>query len=448
MVFYLCAAVAAPATAQALPEPNRDQLLNGLHVILWQRPGDQNVLVKLRVHSGAAFDLAGKSGLMALLGDALFPDPATREYVTEELRGRLEVITDYDSINITISGRAGELERIIELLRNALVETALTTENVAKLRDARIKLLREMTISPAMIADRAVAARLLGEFPYGRPSAGSAETLARIERADLLLARQRFLNPDNATLVIVGAFDEHRALRGIRQLLGSWRKSDQIVPPTFRQPDVPDTRPLVINQPGEGAEVRIAVRGLARSDGDYPAAALLAVVAQERWQSALRELSKGSFFVRHEAHSLPGVFVLGASVQTSTAAKTISAARKVVQSVISSPPSPAELERAKSEVLAALNGQASQPDLAVRQLLDSETFKLGPFAQQVASVQSASAADVQRAAIKIFKNAPVATVVVGSYDQLESLGSLGPVELLGDQPPPKPTAVSAPVKKP
>src|SRR6516225_7404815 len=245
MVFYLCAAVAAPATAQALPEPNRDQLLNGLHVILWQRPGDQNVLVKLRVHSGAAFDLAGKSGLMALLGDALFPDPATREYVTEELRGRLEVITDYDSINITISGRAGELERIIELLRNALVETALTTENVAKLRDARIKLLREMTISPAMIADRAVAARLLGEFPYGRPSAGSAETLARIERADLLLARQRFLNPDNATLVIVGAFDEHRALRGIRQLLGSWRKSDQIVPPTFRQPDVPDTRPLV-----------------------------------------------------------------------------------------------------------------------------------------------------------------------------------------------------------
>ena len=80
--------------------------------MLLPRPGDQEVLIKLRVHSGAAFDLAGKAGSAALLGDILFPDQITREYFTEEMQGRLDVKTNYDSVTITMQGRAREFERI------------------------------------------------------------------------------------------------------------------------------------------------------------------------------------------------------------------------------------------------------------------------------------------------------------------------------------------------
>src|SRR5205085_9403836 len=104
------------------------QLLNGLRVLMWSRPGDSNVYIKLRIHSGAAFDLAGKSGMMALLSDALFPDPTTREYFTEVLGGRVEVTSDYDTINVTLTGRTSEFERILELLRTALVNIQLTPD--------------------------------------------------------------------------------------------------------------------------------------------------------------------------------------------------------------------------------------------------------------------------------------------------------------------------------
>src|SRR5213080_4956373 len=134
--------VSARISAQTPPEPVREQLLNGLTILFWQRP-DANVLLKLRIRSGAAFDLAGKGGTMALLGDALFPDPTTREYVADQLGGKLDVTTSYDSIDITISGKAGELERIVELLRGALVTPPLTPENVARVRDARLKQLSE-----------------------------------------------------------------------------------------------------------------------------------------------------------------------------------------------------------------------------------------------------------------------------------------------------------------
>src|SRR5215212_3073521 len=104
----LCSAWVA-ASAQPNPEPRRQQLLNGLRIVMRSRPADQNVLIKLRVHSGAAFDLAGKEGLMATLVDAMF-DKQARDYVTEELGGRIEVALGYDTIDITLAGRATDFD--------------------------------------------------------------------------------------------------------------------------------------------------------------------------------------------------------------------------------------------------------------------------------------------------------------------------------------------------
>src|SRR3982074_3236075 len=104
-ICLLLVAIASPRIgAQTNSEPVREHLLNGLTILFAQRPGDPNVLIKLRVESGAAFDLAGKGGTMALLGDVLFPGPVTRESVCEQLGGRLEVSTNHDAIDVTSSG--------------------------------------------------------------------------------------------------------------------------------------------------------------------------------------------------------------------------------------------------------------------------------------------------------------------------------------------------------
>ena len=170
----LCLLCAAHyAAAQPPTEPQTQELLNGLKILFWQTPGSPEVLVKLRVHSGSAFDLSGKSGEMALLGDVLFPDPATIEYFTEQMSGRLAVNVNYDSMTITMRGKAEELDNMLEVLRNAILATQLSPEVIARVRDARIKMLRDTSVSPSVVADRAILVRLFGDFPYGRPSAGS-----------------------------------------------------------------------------------------------------------------------------------------------------------------------------------------------------------------------------------------------------------------------------------
>lgn len=403
---YICLS-GAVGMAQSVPEPRREQLLNGLNILLWERPGNPDVLLKLRIHSGAAFDLAGKAGTMALLGDALFPDPTTREYITQELGGKIEVTTDYDAINVTLSGRAQDYERLVELLRAAIINLSLTADRVTELRDARAKMVGELSANPSTTADRTIAARLFGDYPYGRPYEGTTETLARVGRADVQYARERFLNANNSTLVVAGGVDRARAMRALRQLLGLWLKSDKIAPSTFRQPEAPDPRILVVDLPGtETAEVRMAVRGLGRSDRDYAAASVLALVARDRWQAAMPELRQSAFFVRHEPHVLPGSFVMGASVRTSEAARALATAQKTLNDLALTPPTTSEIERARSEAVASFNRQVEKPETLANLWLDAETYKLSSISDQARALGAVTPADVQRVAGRLLNVTP------------------------------------------
>ena len=436
-----------PAFSQAASQPEREQLLNGLRLMFWLKPGDPDVTLKLRVNSGAAFDLAGKSGQMALLGDLLFPDPATVDFFTDEMGGKLDVNVGYDSTTITMVGKAHEFEQIIEVLRNALLSTQLTPEVVTRMREQRIKLLRDTSIAPGTVADRAVLARLFGDFPYGRPAAGSPEDVARVERADLMQARDRFLNSNNATLAIIGGVAKPRAMRAVRQLLGPWRKSEQVIPTTFRQPAPADPRPLIVNVAGPTVELRLASRGVARSDADFATAEILARVAQNRWQATTPELAKQPVFARNDAYVLPGAFVMGAAVNEMTVADSLANAKKVLDSLMKTPATAEELERAKTEVINDLTPVITKPEALADPWLDADTYRLSAPQDQIALLRAVTAPEVQRVANRLF-NKTIVSVVAGETAPLKAaLQGRYQYEVLGEiatpAPSPKPPAKPA-----
>jgi len=424
-------------------QPEREQLLNGLRLVFLLKPGSPEVTLKLRINSGAAFDLSGKSGQMALLGDLLFPDPATIDFFTDEMGGKLNINVTYDSTTITMVGKADQFEHIVEVLRNALVATQFEPELVKKMRDARIKLLRDTTIAPAEVADRAIAKRLYGsDFPYGRPAAGSPEDVARVERADVMLAHERFLNSNNATLAIIGGVTKQRAMRTLRQLLGPWRKSEQIIPTTFRQPNPPDTRTLIVNVPGPSVELRLAARGVSRSDTDYPIAIVLARVAQNRWQASTPELAKQPIFARSNAYVLPGDFVMGATVNELTAADSLANAKKVIESLMTTAATPDEIERAKNDVIGDAMTVLAKPDALADPWLDADTYRLSAAQDQIALLRNVTPADVQRVANRLFNKTIVSLVAGESAPLKAALQGRYQYEVLGE------IATPAPSQKP
>jgi zinc protease len=320
------------------------------------------------------------------------------------------------------------------VLRNALISTQTTPDVVTRIKDARMKLLRDSVVSPSIVADRAIAARLFGDsFPYGRPVGGSSENLARVDRTDLMLARERFLNSNNATLAIVGGVTKPRALRTLRQLLGPWRKSEQIIPTTFRQPVPADKRVLIVNSPGSSAEVRVAVRGVARNDNDYFASAVLAKLAAHRWVGLSPDLNNKPIFARSDSFVLPGMFVIGGSINTDKAGDAVTNIQKVIESLVSTPATAAELDRARLEAVNDFVSYGAKPESQPDAWLDVETYGLKSAQNPQQLMLSVNSTDLQRIATRLFKDSSTASVFVGDSLQLKAaLQGRAPFEVLGE----------------
>lgn len=433
LIVVLVVSFAPETRAQsATVVPVEHQLLNGLKVLISERPNQARFLMKLRIKSGAALDLAGKDGTIALLTDALTPEANTRQDIAEEMGGRFTVAADYDAIDFTIEGRAVDFERYVEILRSALLGAPPSVEAVDKLRAARSQVLRQTGSAPGAIADQAIAARLFGVHPYGRPAVGTVESLARVDRADVIFARERLLHPNNATLVVIGEIDEKRVMRTLRQLLGFWKRSENVAPATFKQPTSFDARTLIIDLPGaESTEIRLATRGFSQGNREAAAADLLAHAALERWRSAFSESQGLPLFVRHEARALGGIFTMGAAVPVALTRKAFETARGAARSLAATPLSPTELLQAKSEVRSRAAKDAQHLTLAAN-WLDADQFELNQNYDRLRVLDELTAEEVRQAAAKLFPDEHAAAIAVGGAAQLSAqLQPLGSIEVLG-----------------
>ena len=70
---YLVVVLAVMVTTAITQTPQKEQLLNGLKVLMWPDSKADKVWVRIRIHAGSAFDPQGKEGVMQLLADNLFP---------------------------------------------------------------------------------------------------------------------------------------------------------------------------------------------------------------------------------------------------------------------------------------------------------------------------------------------------------------------------------------
>lgn len=391
--------------------PREDRLLNGMRVLVWSNPNAEKVSVRLRFHSGAAFDLQGKEGTMALLSEILFPNEAAKEFFTEDLNGSFEIICNYDFIEINLSGDNDKFLDILEPLANAIQNTQIDKETTEKVKAKHLVKVQELEKNPMYLAKMTAAKRLLGNFPYGRPMFGTTESLAKIDFADILFAKQKYLTSDNATLTVAGNVKPDFVFRAAKRLLGNLVKADRKIPPTFTSPNPPDIRNFLTQIEMENtSELCYAFRGLARNDKDFSASEVLTKILQDRLQTEKKE--RGT--VRQEAHFLRGIVFLEmpkwnvGNIQIADNKITLPGEFfNFVAELMKSDVTSAEFEKAKSEFLKTYNSQS-----AVDLWLNNHTFQTMPVKDEMQKTNALTLADVQRVLDNWRKEAVTVSLVI------------------------------------
>jgi hypothetical protein len=191
--------------------------------------------------------------------------------------------------------------------------------------------------------------------------------------------------------------------------------------------------------PGPNVEVRLAARGVARSDTDFATASVLARIAQHRWEALAPELARKPVFVRNDGYVLPGAFVMGATVTDLTTADALANAKKVLDSLMTTPATPAELDRAKNELINETSAMLAKPDALPDPWLDADTYRLSAPQDQIALLRAVTAPELQRVANRLF-NKTIVSVVAGETAPLKAaLQGRFQYEVLGEVATPAPT---------
>lgn len=411
-------------TAQSpnLSPPRENKLLNNLRLLVWNDPKADKISLKIRIHSGSAFDPLGKEGVMQLLSDILFPNEQTREFFTEDLNGSFNVFTNYDYVQINATADSDKFLTVLETLAPALTNPQINKENTERIRAALLSRVKELEKQPSYIADQSVGKRLLGSFPYGRPQLGTSESLAKIDFADLLLAKERFLTSDNSTIVIKGNVNPDYALRATKRLFGGWLKADKKIPSTFAQPAQPKSELQVLDASTEKtSEIRFAMRGFARNDKDYYASQILGEILRNRLNSREGEKS----FVRQDSNLLPGIIVMGVSDWNINNVKKVGnqialpADMATYQSIfLKDQVSQQEFEKGKSALAEKINKRDT-----LDYWLDAETYKFNSVKEDWQMYQSVSQADVQKVLENLQKAAVASVLLVSTEKPVENSAS-------------------------
>lgn len=407
--------IAAYGQVAQTSAPREDRLLNGLRLLVWSDTKSPKVSIKTRIHSGSAFDPLGKEGTMKLLSDIIFPGDTTRDYFREDLGGDLKVTCTYDYIEIDASGDADKFLQIVETLAQTLTNPVIDKETTGRVKNPQLALLADLEKRPDYVANVAVAKRLFGNYPYGRPVQGTTESVSAIDFADIIFAKQRFFTADNATVAIVGNVKSDFAFRAVKRLFGGWLKADKKVPATFAEPEAaPATVEILETSVPSTSEFRMAVRGVARKDKGYFAVKVLERILARR----IRALDGVSGNAGNESHLLSGMLVFGFSswnvsgIERSGNAIALPSDVNTYQDrFLKADVTADEFSAARNEVVGDYQRQGVD-DL----WLDAETYRLTSAKDDLAAVQAVVLADTQKALVRL-RSENVARVLLVSKEQ-------------------------------
>ncbi len=351
-----------PLLATASPDIQHWRSDNGARVYYVHAPELPMVDLRVVFDAGSAHD-GEQPGLAAL----------TLALLDQGAGGR-----DADTIAETLEGLGAQLSggslrdmaylQLRSLDRRALLEPALQTfidilahpdfpeKAVERERGRTLTGLRYQQQSPGDIAARAFSRSLYGDHPYAHPSEGTLESVATLERDDLVAYHRRYYTAGNAVIAIVGSPGRAEA-EAIAARIAAALPAGEAAPPPPAVKSLSEGSERRIEHPSSQTHLLVGQPGVRRGDADYfplyvgnhilGGAGLGSRILDEVREKRGLSYSAYSYFAPMRVE---GPFTLGLQTQNAKADEALAVLRATLSRFVEEGPTADELVAAKRNI--------------------------------------------------------------------------------------------------
>lgn len=292
---------APPPARVTFPAVHSEKLDNGLVVRVVENHALPLVAVRVAVEGGALLDPDGKEGLFTL--DTLLLRDGTTSMTGEQLAEAIDELgAPISPTRVTTVTQ--ELERSLDIIGDMLMHPVFPEDAIGRRRaaiESAMQRAEGLSSTPAL---RIFNVLIFGAtHPYARTP--SATSLASITRDDLVRFHDRYIQPQNVTLTIVGDVTPASASTLVKRVFETWKKTGDRV--TISVPAAPAPEPTTIylyDRPGsKQSTVVMGQAGPPQTTPDFFAletvGALFGGPTGSRLTQALREGHALTYSVAH-----------------------------------------------------------------------------------------------------------------------------------------------------
>lgn len=375
---------------------------------------------------GAAQDPAGKPGVASLATSLL--DEGAGEYDARAFREQLEgnaieisFSANRDSVRGSLKTLTDNNDKAFELLRLALTAPRFDASEIERVRAAMLANLRRASTNPGEIAKNTWYARAFPNHPYGRPVAGSLESVPDITDDDMRGYIRKNLARSNLKVAAVGAIDGATLAKLVDRAFGGLPEKADLAPVADVVPQGLGEREIVpLHVPQ--TVILYGGAGLLRNDPDFiPAYVLNHILGGGSFESRLFEevrVKRGlSYSVSSTLAALKhaGLFIGSVQTKNDRAYESLDIIDREIARLAKDGPDAEELEKAKKYLIGSYPLRFDTSAKIATNLLDIEFEELGLdyIDRRNAEVAAVTAADIRRAANRFLVGAKMLTVLVG-----------------------------------
>jgi zinc protease len=247
---------------------------NGMKIYVVPRSELPLVSIHLVLPHGAEADPPGKAGLADLTAEML--TLGTRKHTglqlaaeVDSLGASLSAHGGWDATSIHIQGLKEDLDRLIELLREVVLEPAFPAEEFSQLQQRRLAMLAQQKDESQIVVAERFEEILFRETPYDHPVYGTLKSLPLISREETQdFYRQRFL-PEGSFWVFVGDLNAEACFGQVEAKFPVVHPGRIPVPP-FKLPEISGIKTILIDRPDlTQSQIRLGHLGIPHAHPDY-----------------------------------------------------------------------------------------------------------------------------------------------------------------------------------
>ena len=401
--------------------PRCETLRNGLRVVLVPCEAE-SVAVGLFIASGSRHETAKTSGISHFIEHMLFKGTPTRKPIdiTQAIEGRggnFNACTSEESTCYFAHLPCEYLAEAVDILSDMYLRATIPSDEFVREKQVIIEEIRMYADEPDSVAMENLQRALFPKSTLGAPVAGTPKSLTPLKPIDLKHYIKSHYLPSNTVVVIVGNFDEGKALRLVEKaMVGRDLRARRGVPRTSRPTEdnpLSDSPISNISVSKDIAQTQLALGYRAFGIGDnrkYAATVMDAILGRgmsSRLFQEVREKRGLSYDIssRMQFFQDAGMFTITAGLDRSKTKDALATIDRELKRIREKPVSALELKRTKEFLIG--NFRLSHEKVTSKLFFYGQTMlsfgRLVTPQEQVEGIRAVTASDVKAVANAILK---------------------------------------------